>query len=83
MKKILIIPLFPFFSYSQSIYVCEYKYQADLLVYKVEYKYLADIVVDNNIRNKYYFTPYRLNADLKVYFVKEKYLAEKTLFVKN
>ena len=53
MKKILIILLFPFFSYSQSIYVCEYKYQADLLVYKVEYKYLADIVVDNNIRNKY------------------------------
>lgn len=71
------------FTYSQKIYSCDSKYDADIKVYVVDSKYDADLLVyrvdskyDVNHDGLWYFVDSKYDADKIVYFVDSKYDAD-------
>ena len=58
-----------------KVYVTDYKYDADLVVYKCDYKY--DAVGNNGL---WYFCDYKYDAKKKIYFVDYKYDADLVIY---
>lgn len=74
--------------YSQKVYSCEYKSDADVKVYVTTYKSDADLVVykcpysSDAVENKglWYFCEYKSDAKKKIYFVEYKSDADIVIF---
>ena len=70
-------------SYSQKVYITEYKHQADWTIYITDHKHLADDLVyqvkyPNEVGNgRIYITEYKHQADIKIYFVDYKHQADR------
>jgi len=74
-------------SYSQKVYSCDSKYDADIKVYVVDSKYDADLLVyrvdsqyDVNHDGLWYFADSKYDADKVVYFVDSKYDADLLIY---
>ena len=76
------------YTFGQTVYSCNYKYDADVKVYVTDYKYDADLVVykcsykydatGNN--GLWYFCDYKYDAKKKIYFVDYKYDADLVIY---
>jgi hypothetical protein len=92
MKKTIVLMVIAFFALcgarAQTVYSCNYKYDADVKVYVTDYKYDADLVVykcsykydaqDN--RGWWYFVDYKYDAKKKIYFTDYKYDADIVIY---
>lgn len=94
MKKVKLLILWLFFSgliYSQTVYITNYKYEADYKVYFTNTKAYADRVVNiteykykAKKSNKYwYFVKSKYQADIKIYIVNHKSDANLIVYIKG
>ena len=79
---------FSIISFSQKIFSCESKYDADFTVFVTDSKYDADLLVykidskydaDGN-KGLWYFVESKYDADKKIYFEESKYNADLLIY---